>query len=204
MNKKLGLAMGLLACLAAESATAAQTLSGTITADDAFNAYLSTSDASLGTLLTSSTFWGSPGSFSATLSPGTTYYLHIQAWDLYGAPSGLLGSLNLSGTGGSFSNGTQALATDTSHWNVSLSGFGSGYVSPYGEGTNGVAPWGSFAGIASNAQWIWTGTPGQVGVSRYFSTTIAAVPEPETWTLLMAGLAVLLLAGRRRQILVRV
>jgi hypothetical protein len=36
-------------------------------------------------------------------------------------------------------------------------------------------------------------------VSRYFSTTIAAVPEPETYAMLMVGLGMMGFIVRRRR-----
>lgn len=198
MLKRICFILGLsLSCATGASAT---TMSGILTADDAFNAYLSSSDSVLGTQIASSTYWGSPGSFSSVnLTPGTTYYLHVDARDLYGPPSGFLGSLSLAGTGFTFSNGGQTLATNTTDWKVSLTGFGANYVAPTGGGVNGVSPWGTFSSIAPGAQWIWTGPQGQVGVSRYFSTTIAAVPEPETYAMLMAGLSILGVVARRKK-----
>ena len=183
----------------------ATTLSGTFTADDAFNAYLSTSDSVQGTDVAYGASASIPGAFTSfSLTSGTTYYVHVAARDLYGDRSGFLGSLSLSGAGFAFSNGAQVLGTNTTDWKVSLTGFGANYVAPYSMGLNGVSPWGPINTIAPTAEWIWTGDVGERGVIRYFSTTItptsiAAVPAPETFALLMAGLGGLRLVTRRRK-----
>jgi len=195
----------LAASLALSFATGASatTLTGNITADDAFVAYLSTDNSVAGTELTSSNSWQSPSSFSAALTQGTTYYLHIAARDLYGSPSALLGSFNLSGSGFSFSNGTQSLVTNAADWTVNTTGFGAAGTTPYdGFGANGVGPWGTMGSIAPNARWIWSGPSGTVG-QAYFSTTITAaaqaVPEPETYAMFLAGLGLMGFLARRKQ-----
>jgi len=53
------------------------------------------------------------------------------------------------------------------------------------------------SGITSDARWIWTGAYGTVG-EAYFSTTITAVPEPETYAMLLAGLGLLGFMARRK------
>ena len=93
------------------AAGAATDLSGTMTADNAFYAYLGTSPNSLGTLVGSGNNWGS--SFALTpslLTPGVTNYLNIEAIN-YGGPGGLSFVLNLSNSGFQFANGGQVLTT---------------------------------------------------------------------------------------------
>lgn len=177
----------------------ATTLSGNLTADDAFTAYLSTDDSVAGTLLVSGSSWPSAQSFSTTLTSGNTYYLHIAAKDVFGAPSAFLGSFSLSDTNFTFGNGTQTLASNSINWEVSATGFGLAYSTPYdGFGANGVGPWGTMSSIASDARWIWTGPSGTVG-EAYFTTTITAVPEPETYAMLLAGLGLLGFTRSRKE-----
>lgn len=178
-------------------------LSGTVTVDDAFELYLSTDDSVAGDLLASASDWTVPVSFSAALVPGQTYYLHVKGWDVWGSISAFLGQFALSKPEFVFENGTQALVTDTTHWRASVAGFGTGYFPPYSYGKNGVGPWGSFASISTDAEWIWspreaTGAPSLGTV--YFSTRIDPVPEPETYALFLAGLGLLGVAARRRSI----
>src|SRR5262245_36281058 len=65
----------------------ATTLSGVLTVDDTFSAYISTNDAILGTLILSDSDlnWATTVSFSGVaLTPGVTNYLHVVGQDLYG------------------------------------------------------------------------------------------------------------------------
>ena len=177
----------------------ATTLSGNLTADDAFTVYLSTDDSIAGTPLVSGSFWPSAQSFSTALTPGNTYYLHIAAKDVFGAPSAFLGSFSLSDTNFTFANETQTLVSNSVDWKVNATGFGLAYNTPYdGFGANGIGPWGTMSSIASDARWIWTGPSGTVG-KAYFTATITAVPEPETYVMLLAGLGLLGFMARCRK-----
>jgi MSHA biogenesis protein MshQ len=201
MIKRLAVTLGLSIAVSSVGLTQANaaTLSGNLTADDAFTAYISTSDSVLGDALASGSYWGTPQSFAAALTSGTNYYLHIAATDLYGPPSAFLGSFSLTGAEFKFANGAQSLVTNATDWNVSASGFGSSYITPYTFGNNGIGPWGTMTSIDPKAQWIWTGPSGTVG-KAYFSTTIAAVPEPETYAMLLAGLGFMgFVASRKKQ-----
>ena len=160
-------AVALLAGLPMAHAT---TLGGTLTTDDYGYVYLSTSQSSLGTLIaTASQGWQTPMSFSSIgLAPGVTYYLNLEVINESG-PGGVLGQFSLSGTGSSFSNGTQTLLTNATDWiggyngsignSTSYSTAQRPWVTPTSGsvsfGANGVSPWGSFSQISSNADWIW-------------------------------------------------
>ena len=183
----------------------AQTLSGDLTVDNVFTAYLSTSASSTAgaTLLSSGANWASTYSFGPTaLTPGTTYYLLIQAVD-QGAPGAFVGDFTLSGTGFQFANGLQTLTTNTTDWSASRVGFGGAAVGIMDRGADGVGPWGDRAGIDNAARNIWeAGDCGNCTV--YFSTTIAAttssvVPEPGTYVLFSSGLVGLAIAARLRR-----
>ncbi len=204
--------------LAFAPAAQAQTLSGRMTVDNYFTAYLSTSATSLGTALISGSNWPSTYSFSTQLNQGQNYFLHIAAGD-YGVISGVLGSFSLAGSGFQFANGQQTLNTNTTNWTASLgatlpSAGGPqvnppvSFASPVGalptgirsQGTNGVNPWGNqFPTISSQAQWIWT-TDNCINCGRYFTTVITStVPEPSTWALMATGLVAIVVVGRRRR-----
>lgn len=108
----LVVALLVISCIAAS----ATTISGTVTVDNAFYLYISTSDATLGTLVTSGNNWPAAVNFGPlSLTPGTTYYLHVEGID-YGGPNGLLGEFTLSDNSFQFANGTQTLLTDTTNW----------------------------------------------------------------------------------------
>jgi len=173
----------------------ATTLSGAINADDAFTAYHSTSESSLGTLIASGNSWPTTYAFDVP-SPvaDQPYYLNIIVSDLYGPPTSFLGTFSLSDSEFAFANGTQSLTTNTTDWSVSQ-GIGSWTYptgTPVSLGTNGVAPWGYQGGQSSSATWLWTSTDFSTATTSWFSTKISpasAIPEPSTALLLGLGLA---------------
>ncbi|MGC9223772.1 MAG: PEP-CTERM sorting domain-containing protein [Terracidiphilus sp.] len=198
------------------STAVADSISGTLTVDNGFYAYLSTSATSQGTLLTKANNWRTPVSFSnIALTPGVTYYLQIAAFN-QGYVGGVLGSFSLSGTSFAFENGAQRLDTNTADWTYSYatantanypgpdvaSGWGSSALTPGGYGTNGVSPWGTIAGIDSSAQWLWDKQNAQYGNSSQpqllFETALIPTPEPGSMLLYGSGLLIMAGMGRRR------
>jgi hypothetical protein len=191
---KMKVLIGLLMAACCLSAT---TLSVNMTVDDAFNTYISTSDAVLGTLIGSGTSWPTTETFSSLLTPAVTNYIHVVAVD-NAPPAMFIGDFSLSGAGFMFANGTQLLVTNTANWGVSSTGFGGAYSSPLDLGAQGTSPWGTFAGINSGAHFIWSETPPCGSCTRYFSSAItptaaAGVPEPSTFALFITGLALVVL-----------
>lgn len=181
----------------------ATNLNGVLTTDDAFQLYISTDDSVTGTLVSSGTYWPDTQTFSSALTPDVTNFIHISGQDVYGVISAFLASFTLSDLSFEFANGTQAMSTDTSNWGVNLTGFGNPYVTPLSYGSNGVGPWGFRSGIDSSAQWIWE-PGGCLFCTVYASTAIysvaAAVPEPETYAMLLAGLGLIGFAARRTKL----
>lgn len=174
------LAIGLVAVSAQ-----AGTLTGNVNVDDEFDAYISTSDSVVGTLIGSGTSWPTTYTFSTTLNPGQDYYLHIAAKD-NASPAGFLGQFSLTTTDHTFVNGGQYMLTQPSTFKVSSTAFGGPYVTPVDLGANGVGPWGNRTGVDSSARWIWN--PDTTSGRQFFSTKItAAVPEPASGAIL-AGL----------------
>lgn len=211
----------LAASLAAAGAHAtAVVLSGSFTADNYIYVYLSTSANSRGTLIGSgnnwaSTFYATP----ASLTPGTTYYLNVEAinGDSPGySAGGFIGDFSLTG-GATFANGQSELLTSSMNWLAGYNDSNSSataqpWVQPTGtalnEGANGSGPWGTVGGISNAAQWIWASdslssnggnsTPGNqcaaCTVDFQSSFTVpggTAVPEPGSVTLFLTGLAAL-------------
>jgi hypothetical protein len=202
-NQRLAASLATVAALAAAGSAQATTLTLKLTADNAFDAYLSTSDATLGALIGSGSDWTNTYSFSQALPGGGPLFLHIVAVN-GGGPDGFIGSFGLSDAGRHFSTGGEALDTDTADWKADP--FGGTWAAPAGtpisEGLNGVGPWGPRAGINGSAAWIWT-SPDSAMVE--FSTPLlgvaAGVPEPAAWGVMLLGLfgTGALLRARRRQ-----
>ena len=171
-------------------------LFGHMNVDNAFSVYLSTSDDVLGTLVASGNAWPTTYNFQVDLAPGVINYVHVVTTD-YGAPAAFLGDFSLSNTAFHFTNGTQSLLTAPGTFQLSTTGFGSGYTVPTSSGTNGVGPWGFMAAVNASAQWL--AFPG--GSTAYFSaaiTPVVVVPEPLTVELLAVGALALGLGTRRR------
>lgn len=199
LRLKSGLA-GVLMITALGAGTAqATTLTGSLTADNQFNAYISNSDSAVGTLVASGNNWQATYSLSTLLTAGT-YYLHIIGYNDGGPagggnPDAFIGAFQLSDANYRFANGTQSLLTDNVNWKASESAPSSWFApagTPVNFGTNGgVNIWSNNAGprsdIDGSAQWIWS-SPDATG-QAFFSTTISAVPEPSTWAMMILGFA---------------
>ena len=203
----------LLAVALTVSMAKADTLSGALTADNSFIAYLSTSPTVQGVGIASGTDWGTTYTLTPqALTPGTTYYLQIDGHngifpDYVGpnaGPGSIIGSFNLSGSSFQFSNGSQSLLTDAADWTYSYTAFGAAAITPTEWGANGVGPWGTRSGISGSAQWIWDANFDYAASDLFFETTItpltSPIPEPGSLFLLGSGLLALsgLVARRRR------
>lgn len=187
----------LLAVLTVSSGAYATTLTFSGIADDFFEAYISTNDSVQGSLIVAQTqtWQGGVKTGTVTLTPNVTHYIHVRARDAFGAPSMFLGQASLSDNAFFFDNASNTLLTNTTNWKLSLTGFGSNYVTPADLGANGTGPWGFNAGISASARRLWSTTSGGGG-EHYFSARINAVPEPATMAALGAGLAFMI---RRRK-----
>lgn len=196
----------------------ATTISGYLSADNAFYAYISTDDATLGTLIASGDNYGTAFAIPATaLTPGVTNYLHIEAINT-GEIAALYGNFTLSDTGFAFANGSQTLLTDMADW---LGGYNDDssaitpqpWVEPTGDvlsyGAN-TYPWNNITDIDTSDDDIWPNDSMSAPDGYYacttctvdFSTAIdaeaTAMPEPGTATLLASTLAGITLFRRRR------
>ncbi len=198
------LAAGLLGCSGAVAQAA--TLSGSFTADDYLQVYLSSDlTASAGELVwNKQSGWGATESFSGVaLAPGQSVYLLIDAQNVYSGPAMFIGDFQITGSGFQFSNGTTSLSTDTTHWTVSESSFASASATPVSLGTNqSLQIWNPRPGISGTAEAIWPyyadWSQGYNG-HAYFVTQITAVPEPTEALMFALGLAGLSAVVRRQR-----
>lgn len=185
--------MVLLLSVAIGVSAQATALTGSLTVDNGFSAFISTDDSINGTSICNGDNWGATYNLGkVNLTPGVKNYLHVKASD-WGVIAGFLGSFKLSDTGFVFNNGTQSLVTNASDWKVGTNGFGTYNATvSIANGKNGCSPWGTRPNISNDAVWIWTNGGHDTNTTRYFSTEITAVPEPGT---IVAALSVLAPAG---------
>jgi hypothetical protein len=210
MLSKLEIAMKLqtiisLFAIAVASTVGAQatTLTGQMTADNAFFAYLGTSPTTLGTAVGSGNDWTSAFALTPTvLTPGVTNYLNIEAIN-YGGPGGLSFVLNLSDTGFDFGNGTRTLTTDSSNLAYFSGSYNNGSSAvtpqPWVPATGPVTPdsgypWGNVVGTPNwaDASPLGLNTCGGGFCTVDFSvpiTSVGGVPEPSTWAMMILGFA---------------
>ncbi len=121
-----------------QASALASTLTYDLGADDRLLAFLSTDDSVLGTLLLSQ-----PGTGSVSLTPGETYYVHIESLNWSGA-GGFVGSLSTDDSSLLFDNGTTFLdtsAANTQYWRA-------GYGGTISLGDSSEKPWVSPTGLA--------------------------------------------------------
>ncbi|NVK03174.1 MAG: cadherin-like domain-containing protein [Flavobacteriia bacterium] len=154
----------------------AGTLSGTLTADNLFEIYVSTDDNVQGTLYGSGSNWAQTYNMAtAQLNPAQKYYIHVKATDV-GGPEFFAGKFQLTG-GFEFANGTQSLNTNNADWKVSSTGWGN-YGTPFVVGQAGqqLQIWGTGVNTLSPAYLIWSGDWNTVGgETRYFTAEIRPI-----------------------------
>lgn len=200
----------------------ATVLTGSMTVDNGYFAYISTSDSTLGTLVGSSTYWPTATAFSKLLPLAPVLYLHIEAIQT-GVVAMALGQFTLSDSKYEFANGTQTLLTNTTDWKGVLNDGNfaftpqpwvtpTGGVLSYGLNVHATPNWHHIDGISSAAEDIWAvGGANAKGVACKKCTVdlsaeifATAVPEPAEWAMIITGLGMIGATarfGRRRQAL---
>jgi len=161
-------------------AAQAETLTLTVTADNAYGLYISTNNTTLGTLIGSNyggdaSQWSSSVTYSFNLT-APAYYLQVVGsnytpengkWPDQGSPNGgggnpdgFIGTFSISGTAYSFANSSTTLNTDNVNWYGVPALNNTSWTTPttlaQSYGANGIAPWGTIPGIPGNAEWIWS------------------------------------------------
>jgi hypothetical protein len=166
-----------------------------LTVDNYFDLYVSVDDNTQGIYIGSGDSWGTGYTFTKSLTPGKTNYLHVVGHD-YGFVAGFIGSFTLTDNKFNFSNGTQQMLTNATDWTVYTNAFG---------GNEGIVTlatagnWSKPSPINQSADWIWTNHGYDTNVNRYFSIpiTVTPVPIPSAMLLFAPGLAGLAAIKRR-------
>jgi hypothetical protein len=221
MKRHLLNAAAVAAILVAGAARADTLSINSLLVDNGFNAYLSTSDSTLGTLFDSGNNWRLAYAASTALTPGQNYYLHIVASN-WGSSDGVDGSFGITGSNFVFENGTTTLTTATASdfkANDALSSStavynGQTYAHYDPTGANWFAPTAT-AKIGSppnwGAPWLWSATNQAYDLvaSTYISTEIvydgtdsggvSPTPELSTSLMLTVGMLAFGFAAYRRQ-----
>ncbi len=178
------------------ASSSAAVLTSKMSVDNGYTIYVSTANNVQGTAFGSGNDWTTTYTNSTTLAAGTSYFLHIYAYD-QGGIAGLLGDFSLTGGSHKFANGLTSMTTNTTNWMGNTTGFGSAYGAVGSLGNDGVSPWGNRPNISDSATWIWAGDANS-NDQAYFTTRIdAVVPEPTT--VAVFGLGLLALGAARRR-----
>ncbi len=171
-------------------------LSAAMTVDNTFSAYLSNDPNVQGTEFLSGGSWPTTYQTVVSLDEPGTYYLQVRAFDS-GSPEMFIGKFSLAGSNALFANGTQELLTlaDSGDWTASATGFGGPEIDVIDVGTNGTAPWGTFA-LMGDARFIWAGASPTQFDTVYFTASFTVLPAPGSVAAMgLVGLA----AARRRR-----
>ena len=197
MNKFL---IALLSSIAFSSAQAATTATVKLGADDSANLFISTSDVEEGAYFgTTSFFTGPIQPLTTDLMSGITNYLHILVIN-NGGPLTLAGEISLSNSGFAFADGSQFLSTQTTNVSFSLANFGTEYETALNYGA--IINFGSNFSDQYTQPYLTQNIGSESGSYGYFSIPIyavAAVPEPETYAMLIAGLGLMGFVARRKK-----
>lgn len=187
-----GAALSLCAGLAAAGGNG----SATLTVDNEFWLYSGNATGSNLQFVGHGSDWTRPYSFSFDVAPGDYLYLMAIDWDDLHAWQGLFDTP----LGRLYSNAASWVAAPTSTTEVTaglIIDAGWDYILT--ELPASSSPWGDVVGNA-DAKWIWNSAPTSSDLTVLFRSAnpVAAVPEPESYALMIGGLGVLGFMGRRK------
>jgi hypothetical protein len=213
MIKKLLLAFFLLVSSAAQAVT----VTAKVAADDYFSVFVGDAGA------TSLTFVGGSGNATwpsqgapFTFNLGAGEYIYVAAWDSadFGPPHMFIGEFDIGGTT-LLTNTTDWVSTydpsikDPSTSQVQALAQSATWTTPGASTPNGscvAACYGTLlGGSAADRIWydVFSGGVTQNGYALFTNAplggNVAAIPEPETYAMMLAGLGLLGFAARRRK-----
>lgn len=179
----------------------ATTLSGSLTVDNSYQAFISMDKFTQGVQIGSASDWTITSVIQTQLNAGQDYYLQIAARNI-DSVAGFLGEFSLTGYH-YFDNGTQQLLTGAD-WQVSTTGWRD-FSAATTFGSNGTAPWYTNSDINTQAEWIWSadniGDANTFFVAAIRAVSVAntpAVPEPSLIGLYLLALISLVSLTRRQ------
>jgi len=187
----------LLALAFSGMASAATNSAGTLTADNEFWLYSGNATGSSLQAIGHGNNWGTAYSFNFSVNPGD--YLYVMAWD-WGQPHAWQGKFTTP-VGTVYSNAANWVASATSSTTVNAAVIGSaawGGINT--ELAYNSSPWGAKVNDPG-AKWIWSSGAYSADTMVLFRTAapVAAIPEPESYALLLAGLGLVGVMARRRR-----
>ncbi len=176
-------------------------VAATVTADDSYSLYVSTSDSVLGTLIGNGSGWETAETLDFVVPMNQKLYLHVVGANGGEGLAGVIAQLKLSSY--IFLETDSTLLVSDTNWAGNTTGYSDALSAASDCGAYGVGPWNTTPGAStfdSSAHWIWAGAnPRPAGDTAYLSTSFTIVPEPGMLSLFVCGLLSLLAYAWRRR-----
>ncbi len=183
------------------NATQAAQVTATVTADDSYSLYVSTSDSVLGTLIGNGSGWETAETLDFVVPMNQKLYLHVVGANGGEGLAGVIAQLKLSSY--KFLETDSTLLVSDTKWVGNTTGYSDTLSAASDLGAYGVGPWNTTPGAStfdSSAHWIWAGAnPRPADDTAYLSTSFTIIPEPGMLSLFVCGLLSLLAYAWRRR-----